>query len=237
MIGFRPCARPALCLALAAVLSGCSDSDSSPAAPTPTPTPTPTPAPTFTVSGTVSETAPTTGTRVEGVQVTVAGATVSTTTNAAGVFTLAGVPGGSQTLSFSKANFVTQTRAINVANANVSDIQVSLASTPRIVSEEHEAEIRGDDHPCFGTSRACDVYKVGAHNPGQIEAFIVWQSSDSKFDLELRCGGEVVDESIDKGDGQVREIKVDVKGGQLCELNVLYSGEGDKYGLFLKYPY
>ena len=106
MTGLRCPVSLGLSLALALMLAGCSDSN--PVTPTPTPTPAP-PAPTFSVSGTISETAPTTGVRVEGVQVALSGITATATTNADGVFTVSGVPAGTYTLTPSRATFVTQT--------------------------------------------------------------------------------------------------------------------------------
>ena len=234
MTGSRRCVSFAILLPFIVLCAACSDSDNNIVAPSPTPTPTP-PAATFTVTGTISETAPTTGTRVEGVQVTIGGA--SGTTNADGVFTVAGVAAGSHTLSASKAEYVTQTRAVTVTSANVSGIQMNLAPTPRRVHNEFDGRMRGDGPSCAGTSRSCHVYPAGAHNTGRVEAFIAWSSDDAIFDLELRCDGDVVEESIDKGDGKVREINVEVRGGRACELHVIFTGDEATYGLFLTHPY
>ena len=77
--------------------------DDGPSAPTPTPppttapAPTPTPTPTFSVSGTISETAPTASRRVEDVQVSLSNGP-SATTASDGTFTITGVATGTYTL-------------------------------------------------------------------------------------------------------------------------------------------
>ena len=94
-------------LVLACAVAACDDG---PSAPTPTPTPpptttpapTPTPTPTFSVSGTISETAPTASRRVEGVQVSLSNGP-SATTGGDGTFTITGVANGTYTLTAAKA--------------------------------------------------------------------------------------------------------------------------------------
>jgi hypothetical protein len=217
-------------LAFVLVLAGCSDSDDDPVSPT-APTP---PAATFSVSGTVSETAPTASKRVEGVQVT--SGTATATTNSNGAFTLTGVASGVQTLTFTKADYVTTTRQVTVAGANVTGVDVNLPSTPRIVREEHQATIRGDGPSCFGTSRSCHVYQTGAHSDGEVGIFLVWDVNDVNFELEMRCNQEVVDESLAK-EPKVLEMRTPVRAGQQCELHVMFTGDTAQYGLFLSYPY
>jgi len=234
----------------AALTSACADSDpvaptpqatATPApaptpAPTPTPTPTPPPAPTYTISGTVSETAPTTARRVSGVLVT-ASSGVSATTNSDGTFTLSGVSTGSQTLSFARPEFETRSMNITVSNSDVGGVQVNLSPTPRIVDTGAiDARIGPDDPSCLGTSRPCDVYPVGAHHDGRVEVHLTWLDDDTELDLEVRCNDAVVAESTRKG--TLEELNERIPGGQKCELHVIHRGGGTQdYRIFLKYPY
>jgi hypothetical protein len=188
------------------------------------------------VSGTVFETAPTASKRVAGVQVTAPGG-LSATTGADVTFTLTGVPAGSQTLTFARSEFQTGTTSVTVASADVSGVRVNLRPTPRIVdSGAIDARIGPDDPSCFGTSRPCDSYPVGAHNDGVVEVYITWSNDDTELDLELRCNENVVEESTRKG--TLDELNARVKGGEECFLNVIHRGGGGQlYRLFLKYPY
>jgi hypothetical protein len=233
-----------LCLTCTLLFAACDDSTSPTApstpppatsSPTPPTTPTPTPPPTFTVTGTIFETAPTANRRLESVQVTAANGPAGTS-NGNGDFTVTGVLAGTQTLTVTKTDYETQTVSINVANADVSGVRVNLRPSPRIVQAEFHGELEEGDSPCEGTSRPCDVYQVGAHNAGVVEAFMIWESDLTEFDLELRCDGKVIEEAFKKG-GVLEDMHADVSAGRQCELHVLQSGPKQEYTLHLKYPY
>lgn len=231
---FRACIAVLVCtLAIAACDS------SSPAAPTPAatpaPTPPPAPAPTFSVSGTISETAPTASRRVDGVQVALSGGP-SATTAGDGTFTIAGAAAGTYTLTASKTDYETHTMSVTVGSADVTGLRISLPPSPRIVSVEHMGAIAPEDPSCFGTSRPCDVYPTGAHHRGRIEALVLWETDLAELDLELRCDEEVVAESFRKG-GTSEELNAEAPGGQACEIHVIGGGEPQNYRLILRYPY
>lgn len=216
-------------LLLPLLLTACSDS-SEPATPA---APTPAPPATFTVSGTIFETAPTTGTPVSGAHVAVG--PVAAVTNASGAFTVSGVPAGSYTLTAAKADFETRTLAVTVSTANVSGLTLNMRPT-RIIETEYNGELTGHDERCGGTSLPCDVYPVVTHSDGVLTAFLVWSTPNVRFDLELVCNGILLDEALEKEDF-VREARTDVKATQQCEARVmLRGGESSKYGLFLKHP-
>jgi hypothetical protein len=136
----------------ALMLSACDKTESpgpTSVAPTPTPTPTPTPSgPTFTVSGTVSETAPTTSTRVPEAEVQLSGG-VATGTAADGTFTIPNVANGTYTLRVAKASFETTTQTVTVSGANVSGVNVNLLPVFRWVDQEHYHQL-GSSNSCPG---------------------------------------------------------------------------------------
>jgi len=236
MTGLRRIGSFGISLALALTLGSCSDS--SPTAPTETPAqvPSPTPSPaTFAVSGTVSETPPTTSRRVEGVLVSVSGGQ-SATTDAEGVFTIAGVASGPHTLTASRSDYETTTAPIDVMDSDLSGIQLSLAPSPRIVDVEYKGSLAPEDPSCHGNTKPCDRYEAGAHDDGTVRVFLVWESSDADLDVELRCNGEIVDESAEEG-GTIEEMISAVPGGQACEVFVLLKGAATEYGIFITFPY
>lgn len=227
-----------LVLACAVVLAACDDGPAAPTstpAPTPAPAPAPAPAPTFRVTGTVVETAPRAGRPIENVQ-----AALSTGPSAAtggdGSFTITGVAAGTYTLTLTKADYQTTTRSVTVASGDVTVPQISLPPTPRIVSEEHMGALGPDEAVCHGTSRSCDAYYAGSHNPGRVEAQVTWSSDATELDLELRCNDELVEEAFKKG-GTSEELGAEIPGGKRCALHVLHSGDATNYRLFLRYPF
>jgi hypothetical protein len=222
-----------ICLALALALSACGDSDS-PTAPSPNPTPAPG-ASTFTITGTVSQTAPTTHRRLEGAQVMLSTGT-SATTNAQGVFTLSGVAPGSYLLTVSLADHDAQTIPVAVAGANLS-VTVNLSPAARTIESGFDARIEPDDPGCHGSSRACDRYETGAHHSGTIEATLMWTSSDADLDIQVRCDGEVVATGVQGGDRISETVSVDVEGGRACEVLVLLNGVPQDYTIELSYPF
>jgi len=223
-------------LVLACAVAACDDG---PSAPTPTPppttapTPTPTPTPMFSVSGTISETAPTASRRVEGVQVSLSNGP-SATTGSDGTFTITGVANGTYTLTAAKAEYDTRTTSVTVASGNVSGVQISLPPSPGVVSKELMGDIGPEQAVCHGTSRSCDTFPFNPHHDGRVEVQLLWESDGTELDLEVRCSDEVVAEAYRKG-GTMEELNEFVTGGRPCEVQVLHSGSQTNYRLFLKH--
>ncbi len=225
-------------LVLACAVAACDDG---PSAPTPTPTPpptttpapTPTPTPTFSVSGTISETAPTASRRVEGVQVSLSNGP-SATTGGDGTFTITGVANGTYTLTAAKAEYDTRTTSVTVASGDVSGVQIGLPPSPGVVSQELMGEIGPEQQTCHGTSRSCDTFPFSPHHDGRVEVQLLWETDGTELDLEVRCGDELVAEAYRKG-GTMEEMNEFVSGGRPCEVQVLHSGDQTKYRLFLKH--
>ena len=205
-------------------------------APTPTPTPTPTPGPTFTVSGTISETAPTTSTRVGSAEVQLSGG-VATGSIADGTFTIPNVANGTYTLRVAKAAYETATQTVTVSGANVSGLQVSLLPVFRWVDEEHYHQLGPNGPSCPGQTRPCRSYPVLSHHSGDVRAFAAWNSTAADFDMEFWCGNVRVERRGQVGNDH-DEILPHINAGQSCAIYVVHmSGITMQYTLYLRYPY
>lgn len=230
---------PIVVVACALLFGACATSESpapTPVAPTPTPTPTPAPtAPTFTVSGTLFETAPTAATRVGSAEVQLSGG-VATGSIADGTFSIPNVASGSYTLRVAKAGYETATTPVTVSGANVSGIQVNLMPVFRLVNQEFSRELKPGDGACSGTTRPCHVYVVSSHHGGDVRAFAAWNSDTADFDFEWWCGGTLVEKRGQLGKDH-DEILPRVNPGQTCEVHILHSGAAMRYTLYLTYPY
>jgi hypothetical protein len=236
------------CLILAAfsvlIFAAC-DSNDSPAPtpvtmPNPTPAPTPAPSgPTFTVSGTISETAPTTSTRVGSAEVQLSGG-VAIGSSADGTFTIPNVANGTYTLRVAKAAYETTTQTVTVSGANVSGLQVSLLPVFRWVDEEHYHQLGPGSPPsCPGLTdgRPCRSYPVASHHSGDVRAFAAWNSTAADFDMEFWCGNTRVERRGQVGNDH-DEILPRINAGQSCAIYVVHvSGIHLQYTLYLRYPY
>ena len=228
----------------ALTLTACDSDDPAapPAATAPTPVPTPAPAPagpTFTVSGTVSETAPTTSTRVPEAEVQLSGG-VATGSVGDGTFTIPNVASGTYTLRVAKAGYETATPTVTVSGANVSGIQVNLLPVFRWVDQEFYHQLGpGSSSSCPGLTdgRPCRSYPVASHHSGDVRAFVAWNSTAADFDMEFWCGGVRVERRGQVGKDH-DEILPHINAGQSCAIYVVQmSGIAMQYTLYLRYPY
>lgn len=230
-----------LAVVACALLVGCGDSnETTPAptavAPTPAPTPTPTPtAPTFTVSGTLFETAPRATQRVPEAEVQLSGG-IATGSTSDGTFTIPNVAAGTYTLRVAKAGYETKTVPVTVSGANVSGIQVNLMPVFRLVDRVINAELKPGDPSCPGTTRSCHSYPIMSHHGGDVRAFAAWSTTAADFDFEFWCGGSLVEKRGIAG-GEHDEILPRIGAGQSCEVHVLHTGARLPYTLYLTYPY
>jgi hypothetical protein len=220
------------CLVLALAGYGCGDDDpDSPTSPTtgtppPTTTPppvtTPPPAPaTFTVSGVVSESFPTTDVRLEGARVSLTSST-ATTTNSRGEFTFTNVAAGSYELRAEKGGYDDQVRSVTLSDAGAT---VTFALRPKEETIERTSTDRlGQDDPnCSGSSKPCRRYDFGVHHDGEVTADLSWVSSDADLDIELRCDSQVVATAAESKGNTINESLVaEVRAGQRCELRVVH---------------
>jgi hypothetical protein len=241
---------PARALALATVsallLASCESDDPTPAptpvtTPTPTPAPTPAPAgPTFTVSGTISETAPTTSTRVPEAEVQLSGG-VATGSGGDGTFTIPNVTNGTYTLRVAKAGYETATQTVTVPGANVTGVQVNLLPVFRWVEQEHYHQLGpGSPAACPGLTdgRPCRSYPVASHHSGGVRAFHARNTTAADFALEFWCGNTRVERRDILG-GDHDEILPNINAGQSCAIYVVQTSGSVavQYTLYLRFPY
>lgn len=230
----------------ALTLTACDSDDPAapPAATAPTPVPTPPPAPagpTFTVSGTISETAPTTSTRVPEAEVQLSGG-VATGSIGDGTFTIPNVASGTYTLRVAKAGYETATPSVTVSGANVSGIQVNLLPVFRWVDQEFYHQLGpGSSSSCPGLTdgRPCRSYPVASHHSGDVRAFAAWNNAGSPadFDFEYWCDERLVEARGQRGNDH-DEILPRISAGQRCSIHlILFSGGPKRYTLYLRYPY
>ncbi|HEY6506643.1 MAG TPA: DUF2012 domain-containing protein [Vicinamibacterales bacterium] len=230
---------PVAVVVACALLGACSESNTTaptPVATAPTPTPTPTPSgPTFTISGTLFETAPRATQRVPEAEVQLSGG-VATGSISDGTFTIPNVAAGTYTLSVAKAGYETKTMPVTVSGANVSGIQMNLMPVFRFVDREFSRELKPGDPSCQGTTRPCHTYPIASHHGGDVRAFLAWNSDTADFDFEFWCGNGLVESRGIKG-GDHDEILPRINAGQTCEVHVLHSGAAMPYTLYLTHPY
>jgi hypothetical protein len=220
-------------LACGVLLTGCGKSESP--SPTPGPSPTPVAGPTFSVTGTVFETAPTTSTRVSEAEVQLnVGAAYGT--GADGTFTIPNVSNGTYTLNIRKAGYISQTTQVTVASGNPSGISVNLQPTARIVDTIEDRRASPNDNQC-GNGRACQLVRIGSHNNGESRLFVAWNNPKDELNLEWWCNGVLVVRSQLTGAG-ADEIKPAIVAGQTCDLRIINSSNTSfNYTLYLTYPY
>jgi hypothetical protein len=226
-------------LACGVLFTGCSDNEAtSPtpvATPSPSPTPTPTAGPTFSVTGTVSESAPTTTTRVPEAEVQLnTGAAYGTGSD--GTFTIPNVSNGTYTLNVRKAGYVSQTTQVTVAGGNLAGVSVNLPPVWHLVDTIQDRRASPNDNQC-GNMRACQLIRIGSHNNGESRFYAAWNNVKDELDLEWWCNGVRVARSDFNGTlGD--EVKPAIVAGQTCDLRIINaSNTSFAYTLYLTYPY
>lgn len=221
------------CLVLALAAVGCGDDDEpldSPSAPTnPTPptntTPpivTPPQPTTFTISGRVTESAPTTFVRLEGVRVTLSNG-ASRTTNANGDFEFADVATGNYEVRAEKSGYSDQVRNVNLSGAQT--VNFELTPGEALIERTDQDSLSQDSPSCSGSSKPCRRYDFGVHHNGTLQARLEWVSSDANLDMELVCNERVIATAAESGNRGVTEsMETTVNSGQRCELRIYHLG-------------
>jgi Carboxypeptidase regulatory-like domain len=158
--------------------------------------PTPTPQQTLTVSGTVSETAPTGSTRIGGATVGVfccgANAFRSTTTDSNGAFQLTALEPGTITVYVRAANYVDGSQTIALSGDQT--IKLELDPVLEIVTTTtRESLIGGDECPGYwdAPTGLCQVeYRFNVHHNGSLSADVTTTDPDTSFVLEVYRAAE-----------------------------------------------
>jgi hypothetical protein len=247
-----------LCLLIVAV-AACEQNQSAPTAtPAPSPTPSPTPAPTaaptptptpapatFTVTGTITESAPTTGTKLGAATVVIGTRTI--TTDGAGAFTVTDLPAGTYTVQASKSGWDTATRTLRVPEDG-SSFTLGLDPEYQQISRELTGNVGGDGRDCPGShgNYTCWAYGFPAHHARGITADLYWHSSDARLELEMRCNEQtwVRTEGLSPDLLEFNRemyfhfrILENAKKNQACEIRVLHiSGEAMPFIVTVVHP-
>ena len=211
-----------LALLLLSVVAGmsCGGSDS-PTNPTPPPPPPPS---TFTLSGGVTESEPTTGNKIQGATVAVvdgANAGKTATADSAGNYQITNVVAGAFNVKASASGYQDATRPVTVS-ANTT-LTIALNPTPRTVTTERAGTVSGGDTPCSdGTSeKGCKILTLDIHNPGTLEATLEWEIPATDLDLTLWRGNTLLADSRDEF--SLRElVSSSIVSGATYELRVTY---------------
>ncbi len=240
--------------ALAALIIACDKNQAAPSsnpAPSPAPAPAPAPAPSpspspspsvFSISGTVAETAPTTD-RFIG-SVTVSTGSASATTDGNGRFTLTGLAAGAYTLRASKDGYSEQVISFTLPADATTTLRFNLEPKADTVTNERSGTLGQDNSVCSGSSYPCARIDWASHHEGDVEATVLWSSSDADIFLELRCNGEVLATQTDFAGQQARsgevyltkELTGTSRKGQICEVRAVHkSGPEQKYTLVVSH--
>ena len=214
---------PIALLLFSVVMAGTSCGGSeSPTNPTPPPPPPPS---TFTLSGGVTESEPTTSTKIPGATVAFvdggANAGKTATADAAGNYQITNVVPGAFTVRASAPGYQDATRPVTVS-ANTS-LTIALNPTPRTVTIEPEGTVSGGDTPCSdGTSdKGCKILTLEIHNPGTLEATLEWENPTTDLDLTLWRGTTLLADSRDEF--SLKEVvSSSIVTGATYELHVTY---------------
>jgi hypothetical protein len=229
---------PLLVLAVAVAAMSCGDSES-PTTPTPPPPP---PAPSsFTLSGGVTESEPTTTKRIPGATVafvdgTNAGKTA--TADAEGNYRITNVLAGASTVRASADGYQEATRPVTIS-ADTSLI-IALNPTPAMLETKRNENVSGGDTPCSdGTDRekGCKILTLDIHNPGTLEATLAWENPTTDLDLTLWRGTTLLADSRDEF--SLKEVvSSSIVTGATYELRVTYYAGSviTPYTLVVKHP-
>jgi hypothetical protein len=224
-------------LTLGVLAAGCTGNASSPSivAPTPPiagPPPTPTPAPPapgsspLTLTGRVTETAPTSSTGIGGALLRIVdGAAVgrSTTADPQGFFRFDGIPGNA-TLSVSAPGYVSTTQPFDLRREGTN---FQLMPTPVTKTSTMADSLDGRVGACSdGVSmKPCHIMSIPIHNRGPLDATLTWNGGDGDLDLSLFRSGTTsfIARSAARGTRSER-ISAELTVGANYDLRVTYAG-------------
>lgn len=197
---------------IAAVIS-CGGDSRSPTNPTPPP-----PTVTFTLSGAVTESVPTTSITIAGASVRIvdgqdAGRTATTTST--GSFELTGLRSlGGYTIEASAPGYMTGSQGAVGSNT----LTIRLKPTFQLITSTRNETISGGDPACLTSSTdPCRVFAIDAHHNGFVESTLTWTDRDTWLWLELyraSDGSQVVRSSASRVDGLRQQISTGIVEGQ-----------------------
>jgi hypothetical protein len=185
-------------LLLGVVLScslACGTSPASPSTTTPT-TPTP-PAPpvvtTYTLTGQITESVPTTATAIVGATITIGdgpNAGKSATSDTGGRYTISGLQFAGGTATISASNYQSISRGVSLSSSGTTTTtNYPLAPNPRTMTETLTGQVSGGDTTCSDGvfQKPCRIVTFPIHNSGAFSALLTWNGT-ADLDLSLWRG-------------------------------------------------
>ena len=165
-----------------------------PSSPTPVPQPTPTPRPqTFTLSGTVSETAPTASTRIAGASVWITdgpNAGLSATSDANGAFRFASIQPGTFTVATGAEDYIARSQGFTLTADQT--VTIELDPVFQMLTTTRNDFLSGGGDACAGSwddppiPDPCRVeYMLDVHHNGNFTAGLTSTDPETEFWVEL----------------------------------------------------
>jgi hypothetical protein len=230
---------------MACISAACTGGDAGPMAPSITITPTPTSSPnSFTLTGRVTESAPTQIDGVKGALLTIGdsvNAGRSTSTDAYGFYSISGLQSAGFTLNLSADGYVNTSQAVSVTSNTTMNLQ--LAPVARQMSHTSTGQLTGTDGTCSdgASQKPCRILVFPVHNAGPIDAALTWNPGEvADLDLTLfQTGTQAPITGSAAAGASPERVSAHVTGGSTYELRVTYrSGRaGTTYTLRVTYPY
>ncbi len=184
---------------------------------------------TFTLSGRVTESVPTTIDGIPSATLTISegvNAGRSTVTNDRGYYTFANLHPSEFSMRVSAAGFVASSERIALTYDRKSDVQ--LRPEPAQLSYSLRGDIASVDGHCSDgdAMRSCRIILFPVHNPGTVQATLHWTAEEVDLDLTLFqtdgitpiARGSYMGERVEQLRGEVTgaatyELRVTVRGG------------------------
>jgi hypothetical protein len=213
----------------AAAAVGCSSAHASPTAPAQSlvPVTAPTASTSISLTGRVTETAPTSMTGIEAAVITISeGANAGRTgvTDLYGYYTIDGLQPGAFTVNVSADDYVATSERIACSASSMSDFQLM----PVAKTETHvlTGDVGPDDGTCSDSvsARPCRIVVIPIHNAGPVNAVLTW-SGAADLDLTLFQTGisKPLDRSASPGPGP-EQIQDTLTTGATYEFRITYAG-------------
>jgi hypothetical protein len=215
-----------VCLAVA--VGGCGGGSSSPTSPTPS-TSTPPSASTFTLGGTVTETAPTTNVTIPGATLRIVdgpNAGKTATADANGAFQFAGLARAGFTVEATADGYVTGSKGVTL-NGNLT-LALALDPSPKILTSSRNETVSGGDTCVGGPSTygdGCKQYSMDVHHAGTISGTLSWEDRDTWLWLELyraSDGQMLAQAESSRINGLHQDVSVNVPGHERYIVRIRY---------------